>query len=121
MTTAAVTPGPGPQVTRSQRWLARLSFLLAGLAIVILVVSAGLKSLAMLAVGLVGAVVSVASAYFFLARRGLWRWSAPVTCTVSPGALRVWVPRDRPGIPAPKPQVNWADLRDLVGISRSPH
>ena len=23
----------------------------------------------------------------------------PVTCTVSPGALRVWVPRDRPGVP----------------------
>src|SRR5215510_5839571 len=35
----------------------------------------------------------------------------PVTCTVSPGALRVWVPRDRPGIPAPKPPVNWARLR----------
>ena len=36
----------------SQRWLARLSFALAGLAVVILVVFAGLKSVAMLAVGL---------------------------------------------------------------------
>jgi len=39
---------------------------------------------------------------------------APVTCTVWPGALRVWVPRDRPGIPAPKPAVNWARLRRLA-------
>jgi diacylglycerol kinase family enzyme len=43
----------------------------------------------------------------------------PVTCTVSPGALRVWVPRDRPGIPAPKPPVNWARLRRLAGPARS--
>ena len=41
--------------------------------------------------------------------------STPVTCTVSPGALRVWVPRDRPGVPAPKPQVDWARLRHLAG------
>jgi diacylglycerol kinase family enzyme len=45
--------------------------------------------------------------------------STPVTCTVSPGALRVWVPRDRPGIPAPKPPVNWARLRHLAGPARS--
>jgi len=38
----------------------------------------------------------------------------PVTCMVWPGALRVWVPRDRPGIPAPKPAVNWARLRRLA-------
>ena len=42
----------GLESTPSQRWLARLSFVLAGLAIVILVVFAGLKSLAILAVGL---------------------------------------------------------------------
>jgi hypothetical protein len=40
--------------------------------------------------------------------------STPVTCTVSPGALRVWVPRDRPGIPAPKASMNWARLRQLA-------
>jgi hypothetical protein len=45
--------------------------------------------------------------------------STPVTCTVSPGALRVWVPRDRPGIPAPKPPMNWARLRHLAGPARS--
>ena len=60
--------------TRSQRWLARLSFVLAGLAIVLLLVFAGLKSLAMLAVAVVAAVVSLAAAYVFLSRRGVLRW-----------------------------------------------
>ena len=74
MTSAPVSPGPAAEVTRSQRWLARLSFLLAGLAIASLAIFAGLKSFPMLAVGLAAAVVGLASAYFFLARRGLWRW-----------------------------------------------
>jgi len=46
--------------------------------------------------------------------------STPVTCTVSPGALRVWVPRVRPGVPAPKPPVNWARLRHLAGGRPAP-
>jgi diacylglycerol kinase family enzyme len=46
--------------------------------------------------------------------------STPVTCTVSPGALRVWVPRERPGVPTPKPAVNWARLRQLAGGRRAP-
>jgi diacylglycerol kinase family enzyme len=41
----------------------------------------------------------------------------PVICTVSPRALRVWVPRDRPGVPAPKPQKDWVRLRHLARIS----
>ena len=44
--------------------------------------------------------------------------STPVTCTISPCALRVWVPRDRPGVPAPKAPVNWARLRQLAGVRR---
>jgi len=44
----------------------------------------------------------------------------PVTCTIWPDALRGWVPRDRPGIPAPKPPVNWARLRRLAGGRRLP-
>jgi diacylglycerol kinase family enzyme len=39
----------------------------------------------------------------------------PVRCAVRPGALRVWVPRDRPGIPEPKPELDWARLRHLAG------
>ncbi|SRR5712691_10644541 len=87
MTMPAMTPGPVPQGTRSQRWLARLSFVLAGLAIVSLVVVAGLKSLAMLALGLAAAVVSPASAYFFLSRRGLWRWLSLTVFIVAPIAV----------------------------------
>ena len=41
--------------------------------------------------------------------------STPVICTISPGALRVWVPRDRPGVPAPKPPKDWTKLRHLAG------
>jgi hypothetical protein len=247
---------PGLESTPSQRWLARLTFVLAGAAIVILVVVAGLQSPAMLAVGLAAALVGLAAAYVFVCRPGLWRWlslavfvlapiavvvvyafrdllwvavlsaavwllasitarlalagnqpdwrmpehpaqpparhpylimnpksgggkvgkfdrgslgvvsvtvggarqaagllhgrhstgvtmltakqveitagtpqipvgvdgesvsmSTPVTCAISPGALRVWVPRDRPGVPAPKPPVNWSRLRHLAGAS----
>jgi diacylglycerol kinase family enzyme len=42
--------------------------------------------------------------------------STPVICTVAPRALRVWVPRGRPGVPAPKPPKDWARLRCLAGI-----
>jgi diacylglycerol kinase family enzyme len=69
-----MTSAASAQSTPAQRWLARLSFVLAGLAIVILVVFAELKSLVMFAVGLVAAVVSVAAAYFVLSRRGVVRW-----------------------------------------------
>lgn len=34
----------------------------------------------------------------------------PVRCTVQPGALRVRVPRDRPGVPDPKPVMDWKRL-----------
>jgi diacylglycerol kinase family enzyme len=83
----AVVTGPGSRGTRSQRWLARLSFALAGLAIVVLVVFAGLKSLAMLAVGAAAAVVSVAAAYFFLSRRGMWRWLSLAVFVLAPIAV----------------------------------
>jgi diacylglycerol kinase family enzyme len=41
----------------------------------------------------------------------------PVRCAVRPGVLRVWVPRHRPGVPPPKPAVNWARLRQLAGVA----
>ena len=39
---------------------------------------------------------------------------APVQCAIHPGALRVRVPRDRPGVRSPKPPINWARLRVLA-------
>jgi len=38
----------------------------------------------------------------------------PVHCAIRPGALRVRVPRHRPGVPAPKPELDWARLRQLA-------
>ncbi len=79
----------GLESTPSQRWLARLSLVLAAAAIVILVVVAGLKSLAMLAVGLAAALVSLAAAYVFLSRRGLWRWLSLAVFVLAPIAVVV--------------------------------
>ena len=84
-----MTSAASAQSTPAQRWLARLSFVLAGLAIVILVVFAELKSLAMFAVGLVAAVVSVAAAYFFLSRRGIARWLSLGVFVLAPIAVIV--------------------------------
>ncbi|KUL28145.1 diacylglycerol/lipid kinase family protein [Actinoplanes awajinensis] len=49
----------------------------------------------------------------------------PVHCAIRPGALRVRVPRDRPGVPAPPPQLDWTRLRHLAagwspGVPRQP-
>jgi len=82
-----VTSAASAQSTPAQRWLARLSFVLAGLAVAILVVVAELKSLAMFAVGLVAAVVSVGAAYFFLSRRGIVRWLSLGLLTLVPIAV----------------------------------
>jgi diacylglycerol kinase family enzyme len=38
----------------------------------------------------------------------------PVRCVVQPAALRVRVPRDRPGVPAPKPIMDWKRLRQIA-------
>ena len=38
----------------------------------------------------------------------------PVHCTVQPAALRVRVPRDRPGVPDPKPIMDWKRLQQLA-------
>jgi diacylglycerol kinase family enzyme len=38
----------------------------------------------------------------------------PVRCTVLPGALRVRVPRNRPGVPEPKPVINWHRLWQMA-------
>ncbi len=82
-------PPPGTPATRSQRWLARLSFALAALAVVIVAVFAGLKSFAMLAVALAGVVVAIAAAYFFLSRRGMWRWLSLAVFVLAPIAVLV--------------------------------
>jgi diacylglycerol kinase family enzyme len=72
---------------RAQRWLARLSFVLAGLAVIVLLVFAGLRSIAMLGVGIGGAAVSLAAAYFALSHRGALRWLAVAAFALAPVAV----------------------------------
>ena len=86
---AVVTSAVGPRSVPAQHWLARLSFVLVGLAVVFVAVFAELKSLTMLAVGLVGAAVSLAAAYFFLSRRGVWRWLSLAVFVLTPIAVIV--------------------------------
>jgi diacylglycerol kinase family enzyme len=38
----------------------------------------------------------------------------PVRCVIQPAALRVRVPRDRPGVPDAKPQIDWKRLRRMA-------
>lgn len=42
------------------------------------------------------------------------RMATPVVCTLRPRALRVQVPRDRPGVVVPAPPVDWRRLVDLA-------
>ena len=44
----------------------------------------------------------------------------PVRCTIRPKALRVRVPRDRPGVRPPKPKLDWPTLRRLASFRASP-
>ena len=74
---------------RSAGW--RVSaFVLAGAAIVILVVVAGLKTTwPWWPSALAAALVSLAAAYLFLSRRGLWRWLSLAVFVLAPIAVVV--------------------------------
>ena len=78
-------PGAPAQITRRQRWLARLAFAAAFAAVVVVVVASGvLWSLTALLVGIAGLAIACAAAWWFLAHRGIVRWLA--------GAVLVAVP-----------------------------
>jgi diacylglycerol kinase family enzyme len=42
------------------------------------------------------------------------RVTTPVRCTIHPGALRIRLPRDRPGVRPPRGRLDWAVLWDLA-------
>jgi len=46
--------------------------------------------------------------------------ATPVRCTIQPRALRVVVPRERPGVPAPKAALEWPRLRQLASFRARP-
>jgi diacylglycerol kinase family enzyme len=81
---AGVQSGADVRPTRAQVWLARSAFGAAFAAVAVLVGFAGLRSLSMVLVGVVGVVVFVAAAYWFLARRGVLRWAAAVVAVAAP-------------------------------------
>jgi diacylglycerol kinase family enzyme len=81
--------GMALQATRSQRWLARLSFVLAFLAVGVVLAFAGWKSVAMLGVGLAAAAVSLSAAFLVLSRRGVLRWLSLAVFVLAPIAVIV--------------------------------
>jgi diacylglycerol kinase family enzyme len=46
---------------------------------------------------------------------------APVRCAIRPGALTVLVPKDRPGVRAPRAPFDWASLRRQASLAPSFH
>ncbi|MDX8141751.1 diacylglycerol kinase family protein [Lentzea sp. BCCO 10_0061] len=71
--------------TPEQRWAARLAFLAAGTAVVVVLVAAGVRAgVGLVLVGATGTALALAGAWWFLAHRGLVRWLA--------GVLVVFVP-----------------------------
>jgi diacylglycerol kinase family enzyme len=42
--------------------------------------------------------------------------TVPVRCAIRHRSLRVWVPRDRPGVPAPKPERDWGSFWALAAL-----
>ncbi len=70
--------------TRGQRWLARLAFAAAIGAVVVLLLSGGLRSIAALLLGFAGLAIACAAAWSFLARRGVLRWLAFAVLVAAP-------------------------------------
>ena len=77
----------GSRESRLRPWLARLSFALALAAVAVVTVAAGLRSFGMLAAGLAAAAVSLASAFWFLSRRGALRWLSLTLFLVAPATV----------------------------------
>ncbi|MGY0022165.1 diacylglycerol/lipid kinase family protein [Streptomyces sp. cg35] len=72
---------------RGQRWLARASLAAAAAAVVVLGVFAGLRTFALLAVGIGGLAITAAAVWWVLSRRGVLRFLALVLAVAAP----VWV------------------------------
>lgn len=81
--------------TVAERWLARLAFLSAGGALAA-VVNGVQGGLAVLSVGLLGVVLTLAGAWWFLANRGVVRWLAAGLVVATPiVVVVVYVANDR--------------------------
>src|SRR3954470_13745284 len=77
-----------PPVTRSERWLARLAWLAALAAVVVLLLT-GFASIAALLAGVAGLAVMLAAAWWFLSSSGAVRWLAGVLAVAAPALVIV--------------------------------
>ena len=73
----------------NKRWMARGSLVLMLAAAAVLIGFAGLRSLALVGLGLLGVCVVVAGGYWFLAHRGVLRWLALALVILAPVAILV--------------------------------
>jgi diacylglycerol kinase family enzyme len=73
----------------NKRWLARLSLVLMLAAAAVLIGFAGLRSLALVGIGVLGVCVVLAGGYWFLANRGVLRWLALALVVLTPIAILV--------------------------------
>ena len=73
----------------SKRWMARLSLVLMLAAAAVLIGFAGLRSLALVGIGVLGVCVVVAGGYWFLANRGVLRWLSLALVILAPVAILV--------------------------------
>lgn len=97
----------------SARWLARASLLLVLAALLggrgVTILSAAQvvvdADVPQIPVGIDGETVMMAT---------------PVHCAIQPRALRVRVPRDRPGTRPATPKLNWVQLRKLASFRSAP-
>jgi len=71
------------------RWLARSAFALMLAAVAVLIGFAERRGLAMIVIGVIGAVLVVAGVYTFLAHRGMLRWIAAAVVVLTPVAILV--------------------------------
>lgn len=91
---AAAPVGPDLPTTR-ERWLARLAFLAAAGAVVVLL-AGGRGSLAVLAVGVLGLALTLAGGWWFLSRRGVVRWIGASLVVAAPvGVVAFYASHER--------------------------
>lgn len=130
----------GRRISLTSRWAARLALVSGIGAVTVLLLFGGLESLLLI---LFGANVDNAAQAAGMLRgrraRGLAQLTTqevivdadartipvgvdgealtlptPVHCRIRPRALRVRVPRDRPGVPHARPPMNWRQVRRLA-------
>ena len=76
MSSPTVAPTtPSESVPSSRRWLARAAFAAFLAAIIVIVAAEGRTGLTLSAVGLAGAIFVLAGGYWFIAKRGVLRWT----------------------------------------------